>query len=79
MTLIIQYINTCLPPNVEKDTHTSFIFQDSDGYIELVFNEKQKYPFNGWNIVPHVFPSRVCIFMICMMYNVSIYITDLSE
>ena len=77
MTHIIQYINTSFPSNVEKDVHTYFTFQDSDGYIEFVFNEEQKYPFNGWNILPRVVPSRVCTFMV--IYTVYIYITDLSK
>ena len=59
MIVIIQYIETSLPPNVERDITFQFSFQDSNGFIELVIDEKQEYPFNGWNINPHIHPSVV--------------------
>ena len=72
MIVIIQYIKTSLPLNVEKDVHLSFTFQDSDGYIELVFDEEQQYPFNGWSIIPQSAPLGVCIlvYVILITYNV---------
>ena len=45
-----------LPPNVEKGVSLSITFENNDGYIELILNEKQKYPFNGWNIYPNQEP-----------------------
>ena len=72
MIVIIQYIKTSLLHNVYRDVHFSFSFQDSDGYIELVFDEEQRYPFNGWSIIPHSAPLRVCIlvYVILITYNV---------
>ena len=61
MILIIQYVITSLPVNVERDMTFQFLFEDSNGFIELVFDEEQEYPYNGWNIRPHTIPSRVCI------------------
>ena len=57
----IQYIESSLPPNVEMDITFQFSFQDSNGFIELVFDEEQEYPFNGWRIICHRIPSIVCI------------------
>ena len=37
-----------------KDASLSFTFQDSDGYIELDFNEEDT-TYNGWSIYPHNF------------------------
>ena len=60
-----------LPLNVEKDIRIVFTFQDCDGYIELVFDEEQQHPFNGWSIIPQSAPSRVCIlYSICDTYNI---------
>ena len=71
MIVIIQYIKTILPLNVDRDVHLNFSFQDSDGYIELVFDEEQRYSFNGWSIIPQSAPSRVCIlYSICDTYNI---------
>ena len=52
--------------------HLNFSFQDSDGYIELVIDGEQRYPFNGWSIIPHLAPLRVCIlvYVILITYNV---------
>ena len=44
-----------LPSNVDKDIDLSFTFEN-DGYIELILNELQDCPFNGWNIHPHQDP-----------------------
>ena len=73
MIVIIQYIKTSLPLNVAKDVCIYFTFQDSDGYIELVFDGEQQHPFNGWSIIPHSAPLRVCIllvYVILITYNV---------
>ena len=40
-TLCTQYIKTSLPHHIEEDKCLCFTFQDSDGNIELVLNEKQ--------------------------------------
>ena len=50
-----------LPHHIEEDKCLCFTFQDSDGNIELILNEKKKYPYNGWSVISHVNPSRVCI------------------
>ena len=42
------------------DVSFSFTFQDSDGYIELDFNEEDT-PYNGWSIYPHIYPAVVSI------------------
>ena len=60
-------MKTSLPSNVERDITFQFLFQDQDdGYIELVFDKQQQYPYNGWNIIPYMLPSRVCI-LLCMI------------
>ena len=59
MIINIQYIKTSLPSNVERDVIFPFSFQDSNGFIELVFDEEQEYPYNGWSIYPHIYPSVV--------------------
>ena len=58
--------------NVERDITFEFSFQDSDGFIELVFDEEQECSYNGWDIGPHVYPSMVCtlVYMILITYNV---------
>lgn len=73
MIVVIQYMETRLPPNVEKDVFTSFTFQDSNGFIELVFNEKQNHPYNGWRIFPHFVPLRVCIFIMYIIQYIHLY------
>ena len=71
MIVIMQYMKASLPLNVESDVNLSFTFQDSDGYIELVFDREQRYPFNGWSIIPQSAPLRVCIlYSICDTYNI---------
>ena len=59
----MQNRNRNLPLNIDKDVLLFFTFQDSNGYIELVFDEEQKRPYNGWSIIPHSVPSRVCILL----------------
>ena len=59
MIIIIQHIKRSLPYNVEEDITFHFSFQDSNGFIELVFDEEQEYPYNGWSINPHIHPSVV--------------------
>ena len=54
-------MRTSLPSNVEKGVNINFTFEDSNGHIELVLNEEQQYPYNGWSIHPHTDPvcSRI--------------------
>ena len=59
MIVIIQYIEWSFSSNVERDITFQFSFQDSNGFIELVFDKEQEYPFNGWSIYPHALPSKV--------------------
>ena len=59
----MQYIKRSLPSNVESDVCVTFKFQDSNGYIELLFDEEQERPYNGWSISPHSVPTRVCILL----------------
>ena len=47
-----KYIKTVLPSDVDKDVCLYFTFED-DGWIELIVNERQEQPFNGWSIYPH--------------------------
>ena len=63
-----KFIKTSLPSNVERDIHLSFTFQDNSGYIELVLNEEQEYPFNGWSFHPHIHPTEVHVHF--SVYNI---------
>ena len=56
-----QYINASLS-NIEEDVHILFKFQKENGYIELVLDEEQKYPCNGWSVRSHIYPNRVIFF-----------------
>ena len=72
MIVIVQYIKRSLPSNVESGAFMTFEFQDSNGYIELLFVEEQNRPYNGWSIIPHSVPSRVCVLlhMILIAFNI---------
>ncbi|XP_019857860.1 PREDICTED: uncharacterized protein LOC109586131 [Amphimedon queenslandica] len=37
----------------------SFCFKDNDGYIELKFDVPQEKPITGWNIQPHIKPTKL--------------------
>ena len=37
----------------------SFKFQEENGYIELYIGEEQERSFQGWNVRPHLHPTRV--------------------
>ena len=68
----IKFIETSLPSNVERDIHLSFTFQDNSGYIELVLNEEQEYPFNGWIFHLHKHPTQVHVHF--SVYNIIVYV-----
>ena len=68
----IKFIKTSLPSNVERDSLLSFAFQDNNGHIELVLNEEQEYPFNGWSFCPHIHPTQVHVYF--SVYNIIVYV-----
>ena len=55
-------MKTNLPSNVERGVTISFTFGYGNGYIELVLDKEQKYPYNGWSIYPHTDP--VCSWIV---------------
>ena len=52
------------------------MFENPDGYIELVFGKEPIYLGNGWSIYPHIHPTQVNITLL-IQYVIVQYLLDL--
>ena len=38
-----------------------FKFLEKNGRVELVVEEEQEHPCQGWSVYPHSYPTKVCV------------------